>query len=157
SLREAIELTNGTLKVSDLSLTAKDLVSGKPNGEAPDSIEVVIPSLGEIQTILPTSPLPAITHPVILDGYNQNEAAANAPENPDIDKANLTVRIDGSLAGAGANGLTINAANCVVSGLEIVNFDGNGIEISGSNSQGNWLYGNFIGASTDPVDGRDFG
>ncbi|WP_406695704.1 Calx-beta domain-containing protein [Singulisphaera sp. Ch08] len=155
SLREAISLTNGTLAVADLNPLVQSQVIGTPSTSAQDSIEFAIPGIG-LQTIFPTSALPAITHPVNINGYGQSGAAANVPENTDIDRAMLTVRIDGSLAGAAVNGLTINSRNSVVSGLEIVNFQGHGIEISGANSEGNWLFGNFIGTSTDPTNGRNF-
>src|SRR4051794_22313312 len=64
SLREAIELTNGTLQVSALSAAAQALVSGTPSTSAQDSIEFEIPGVGGLQSITPATPLPAITHPV---------------------------------------------------------------------------------------------
>lgn len=155
SLREAIRLTNGTLAVGDLNLLAQAQVIGTPGTAAQDSIEFAIPGVGR-QTILPTSALPAITHPVNINGYGQSGASPNDTENVNTDQATLTIRVDGSLAGAGANGLTLQARNSVVSGLEIVNFQGHGIEISGANAEGNWLFGNFLGTSTDPVNGRNF-
>ncbi len=155
SLREAILLTNGTLTVADLNPLVQSQVIGTPNTLTQDSIEFAIPGVG-LQTISLTSALPAITHPVNINGYGQSGAAANAASNTDVDQATLTVRLDGTLAGAGANGLTIKARNSVVSGLEIVNFQGHGIEISGASAEGNWLFGNFIGTSTDPTNGRNF-
>ncbi|SIO60832.1 Calx-beta domain-containing protein [Singulisphaera sp. GP187] len=160
SLREAIRLTNGDLSVSALSTAAQSMVVGTPSTSAQDYIAFAIPG-GGLQTITPVSALPAITHPVTMDGYTQPGASPNAPAITRIDYATLTVRLDGSLAGPAANGLTINASNCVISGLMIVKFQGNGIEISNridngivKKAQGNSLFGNFIGTSSNPVAGQ---
>src|SRR5262249_7665514 len=123
SLREAIELTDGTLQLSALSPQDQALVIGTPNGTAQDSILFAIPGAG-LHTIFPTSPLPAITHSVAIDGLSQPGASLSTPIKPDDDFESITIQIDGSGAGPGANGLTINAANCVIDALMITNFDG---------------------------------
>jgi len=156
SLREAIELTNGSLQKTELSTFAQGLVDGQPSTVAQDFISFAIPGIG-VRTIALTAALPAITHPVNIEGYTQSGAVANDAVFTEIDRAALAVRLDGTNAGAGANGLTIHAANCLISGLEIVNFRGHGIEISGAGAQGNSLFGNFIGTSTvSPTNDRDF-
>src|SRR5205809_273906 len=64
---------------------------------APDEIRFGVQGPGVI-TLLPRSPLPTITDPVILDGTNRPAAwAASA------------VELDGHLAGAAADGLTVTA------------------------------------------------
>src|SRR5262245_46426682 len=155
SLREAIEINNGTLPVASLSAAAQTLVSGSPNTFAPDTILFGIAG-ATLHTIALGSALPVITHPVFVDGYSQAGSTFNPIDNDNIDTAQLAIRLDGAAAGAGASGLVINAPNSTVSGLEIVNFSGNGIVIAGANSQGNFLFGNFIGATASPVTGRDF-
>ena len=64
-----------------------------------------------MQTIKPTSPLPAITNPVIIDGTTQ----------PGFVGTPIIV-LNGSLAGANANGLTITAGDSTVRGLVIDNW-----------------------------------
>src|SRR4051812_42796640 len=74
SLREAIQLNNGTLSVGSLSAAAQGLVIGTPNGVARDSILFGIPGVG-LHTIALGSELPAITHPAFVDGYSQSGSA----------------------------------------------------------------------------------
>jgi len=156
SLREAIHLTNGTLTVAQLDPISSSRINGVPGGSVRDEIVFNIPSLG-LATISLNSPLPAITHSVWIEGYSQPVAIPNAPENDHVDQALRLIRLDGTNAGPDANGLTILTSNCVISGFEIVNFRGNGIEIAGLNSQGNALFGNSIGTlSSSILDDRIF-
>lgn len=83
-------------------------------------------------SIAPLTALDAITEAVVIDGTSQ----------PGFNGSPL-VELNGSLAGAGAHGLTIAANDVVVRGLAINRFDGDGIRILGNN---NLLEGNFIGA-----------
>ena len=55
---------------------------------------------GGVATIKPTSSLPPITGPVVIDGTTQ-PGYTGTP----------IIELDGSLAGAGVNGLTITAGN----------------------------------------------
>ena len=73
-------------------------------------------------------PLPSITEAVTIDG-----ATGGATR----------VELDGTQAGAAADGLTITAGNCIIRGLVINRFSRNGISISGGGS--NVLQNNFIG------------
>ena len=84
-----------------------------------NTIQFDIPGAG-VQTINLTSALPAISNPVVVDGYSQPGAAANTLTVGD--NAVLLVQLDGSSAGSGANGLTIDAGNCTVQGLVIDHF-----------------------------------
>ena len=68
-------------------------------------------------TIQPTSALPILNQPVTLDGTTQPGG---------------TVILDGSLAGAGANGLTLAGGDSFVRGLVITNFDCNGLVLQGA-------------------------
>lgn len=83
-------------------------------------------------TIALLSPLPTITEAVTINGASQPDFAGTP-----------VVELNGIGAGAG-NGLTINTASCVVRGLVINRFSGNGIVVSGN---GNIIEGNFIGTN----------
>ena len=84
SLREAIEVTNGTLAVSALSAQAQAQISGSFN--TPDTIQFAIPASTapllniavpgfdpgtQTWTIQPLTPLPMIAAQVTIDGYTQ--------------------------------------------------------------------------------------
>lgn len=73
-----------------------------------------------VKTIAPTSPLPAITQPVIIDGLTQPGATCSLP----------LIELNGAGAGAGADGLNISAGNCTVQGLIVNRFNGDGIEFN---------------------------
>ncbi|HKI21085.1 MAG TPA: LamG domain-containing protein, partial [Isosphaeraceae bacterium] len=91
-----------------------------------------------VQTIAPLSPLPAITNPVLIDGFSQ----------PGYSSTPL-IEIKGSQAGGG-DGLTITGAGVTVRGLEVDSFSqGAGIHLTGTGATGDWIYGNFLG--TDPT------
>jgi predicted outer membrane repeat protein len=133
SLRQAILNSNGTA-----------LQSGNPN-----VIQFDIPG-GGVQTITPLSQLPAITNPVVIDGYSQ---ASSSPNTLAVgDNAVLVVRLDGSSAGTGTNGLVLDVNNSTVQGLSITGFQagssggGFGIFVQGSNDI---IRGNFIGLLPD--------
>jgi VCBS repeat-containing protein len=114
SLREAILAANNTA-----------------NSGGPDVIQFNIPG-GGLHTIQPGSALPTITDPVLIDGWTQSGFSG-----PPL------IELDGSLAGANVQGLTISGGNTTVRGLVINRFTGNGILITGSgNSQ---IEGNYIG------------
>jgi hypothetical protein len=99
------------------------------------------------QTIKPGSPLPTITDIVTIDGYTQQGASPNTlTEGND---AVLKVKLNGSNAGAGAEGLVISASESTIKGLVINRFDGDGVQISaGFGATGNnKVEGNFIGTN----------
>jgi hypothetical protein len=93
---------------------------------------------GDYWTIAPTSALPTITGSVFLDGWSQGGPAYHG---------NPLIELNGTAAGSGANGLTLDHAfNTIIRGLVINRFDGSGIDINGGFFQ--TLVGNFLG--TDP-------
>jgi len=107
-----------------------------------DRIGFNIPGVfGTVRIIQPTTPLPRILEPVIINGYTQLGAS---PPNT------LLIVLDGSLISSAA-GLQMDGGNSTVRGLVINNFvDGTGIVI---NSDENAIEGNYIGmdaASTIP-------
>jgi hypothetical protein len=118
--------------------------NSNPTSSGANSIVFSIDQSG-VQTISLLSALPTITAPVVINGYTQAGASANTLNVGD--NAILTVKLDGTNAGAGADGLFITAGNTIVQGLDIVNFSRNGILNEVSN--GNIIIGNFIGVDVD--------
>ncbi len=115
-----------------------------------DTIEFSIGSGS--QTIALLSLLPFVSEPVIIDGTTQ-PGFAGAP----------LIELNGINAGAGVNGLTIDAGGSTVKGLVINRFMGHGIALRVSG--GNVIAGNYIGTDatgtiTDPsssVHGDEYG
>ncbi|MEM9657708.1 MAG: right-handed parallel beta-helix repeat-containing protein, partial [Planctomycetota bacterium] len=97
-------------------------------------------------TISLAAALPTISNPVSIDGYSAPGASASTADFP-VAAPNgvLTVELDGSGAGAGANGLTIDGdgSGSEIRGLVINNFDSNGIQIIGGDNV--IVAGNYIG------------
>ena len=95
------------------------------------TIDFNIPGAGT-HAIAPLSPLPAVTDPAIIDGTTEPDFAGTP-----------VVELDGSSAGAGANGLRLLAGSSTVRGLIINRFAGSGVRIE--TGDGNVISGNFIG------------
>ncbi|MBE7435913.1 MAG: S8 family serine peptidase [Anaerolineales bacterium] len=93
-------------------------------------------------TIRPTSALPKITDVVIINGASEPDFAGTP-----------IIELDGSLAGAGINGLTIEAGNSTIRGLVINRFSGDGIRLDINDN--NIVAGNYIG--TDVTGALDRG
>ena len=119
------------------------------SGGVPDEIHFDIPGIG-VQTIRPTSPLPTITDPVVIDGYTQPGATVNTLTLGD--NANLLIELNGESTGSGS-GLAFTAGNSTVRGLVINRFFQDGINLN-SNS-GYVIEGNFLG--TDPTGSNSLG
>jgi hypothetical protein len=117
------------------------------DASTPDLIHFNITSGTGPFTIAPTSALPTITDPVIIDGLTQ--AGASCSSWPPT----LKIELNGTSAGAGVNGLTITAGNSTVRGLVINRFSSDGIEMSGSGS--NSIECNLLG--TDVAGTTDLG
>jgi hypothetical protein len=83
-------------------------------------------------TISPTSELPALTVPVFIDGITQ-PGFAGAP----------MVVVNGTQAGAGANGLILTGGGSIVRGLVVNGFDSAGILLQGIG--GDLVTGDYIG------------
>ena len=140
TLREAIMVSNGDLAVSSLSAQEQAQVSGPlATGPAPNTIAFDLPGSG-VRTISPTSELPTISKPLVIDGYTQAGAHPNTLAVGT--NAALLVALDGSMAGLLPTGLNVAADNSVVRGLALGNF-GAAIVASGS---GDVVRGDFIGA-----------
>ena len=129
TLREAINAAN-----ANNNPTEKDLIKFNISGTG-------------VHTISPTSPLPQITEPVIINGYSQPGSSANTLAKGT--NAVLTIELDGTNAGS-ADGLSIGAKGTVVKGLVINSFGISGIRLlGGTDANGTKIQGNFIG--TDPA------
>ncbi len=85
------------------------------------------------QTISPSSALPAITVPILIDGTSQ----------PGYSGTPL-ILLDGASAGAGTTGLVISANGVTVKGLIISGFGSAGIQVIGNDA---WIESNYIGTS----------
>jgi len=100
-----------------------------------------------VQTIALLSPLPAISEPVLIDGYSQPGSTTNS--HATAFNGNPLIRLDGASAGAGADGLQLANGSSTVRGLVIVHFAGDGISIA---TGGNTVSGNLIGVDLDGTD-----
>jgi hypothetical protein len=99
--------------------------------EGPDEIRFAIPGAGA-HVILLTSPLPPITGPTFVNGTSQGGGPAPA------------IILDGSNAGATANGLALTGADITIRGLSIVRFGGPAISIA-STAAGAVVEANYLG------------
>ena len=131
SLREAIAAANSN---SPSGALAGECVAGLPGT---DTIAFNIPGGGP-QSISPSSALPIITEPVIVDGLTQPGANGATWPPP------LKIVLNGSNAGGGAHGLNLgsNAVFSTVRGLVINQFSQSGIHIQSTN---NTIECNFLG------------
>ncbi len=91
-------------------------------------------------TIVPTTPLPAITDRLDLDGRRRDASAGVIPG----------VAIDGISAG-GANGLEVNASDTKIRGLSIQRFNKSGIAVHVSDVE---IVNNYIGTDLEGVRDR---
>ncbi len=99
----------------------------------PDTISFNIAGSG-VQTIQPTSPLPALTNTVVIDGTTEPNYAGSP-----------LIQLDGSKLASGANGIVLSAGSSTIEGLSVVNFTGSGIVLN--SSSGNVLAANYVGFS----------
>jgi hypothetical protein len=118
--------------------TLRQAITDANANSGTDTINFNITGSG-VQTITPSSSLPTINDPVIIDGTTQPGWAAGAP----------VIELVGSTAGG--VGLNITAGSTTVKGLIIRNFGSNGITLATNGS--NTIQGNFIGVdSTGTID-----
>ncbi len=115
-----------------------------------DTITFNIPGNGP-HTIAPLSALPAITSPVVIDGYTQGDSTGTTADDA-LENTNATgglntvlkIVLNGVNAG-GSNGLTITAGASTVRGLAVNGFGFQGIELT--TNGGNTIEGNFVGTN----------
>lgn len=96
------------------------------NVSSPGTHNIQFNWAGNPLNILPGSSLPTITAPVVIDGTTQTGSSCPSGINT---PAVLNVILNGTAAGAGADGLTFGSGSdgSIVKGLVINNFDDNGI------------------------------
>ena len=136
------------------TLTLRQAIDASNATPGPDTIDFNTPGPG-VHTIAPTSALPAIPDPVIIDGYTQPGASPNTLA--DGDNAVLLIDLSGAAAGIGVDGLVISAGGSTVRGLIINDFvagsstpgfiPNGGKVISLGTAGGNTIVGNFIGTA----------
>lgn len=95
-----------------------------------DTIAFAIPGMG-VKTIALLSALPIIIDTVTIDGTTQSPGSPTP-----------LIELNGAGAGEAVTGLHVLASNCVIRGLVINRFKGNGIELG---SNGNVVEASFIG------------
>ena len=125
----------------------------------PNTIDFSISALGDTQIIhvgdnsggggTLNQALPAITQPVQVNGYSETGAALN--NSPFGTNANILIELDGTDVTLAApdttnstlSGLDLEGRNATISGLAIMKFPGNGINLGGIGF--NTITGDFIG------------
>lgn len=147
SLREAILVNNRTLSVSSLSTAEKAQVSGTPGSSDTDTIAFNITGTG-VKTITPTSALPTITDPVVIDGYTQPGAVKNSSATGW--NGQLLIELNGTNLNS-VNALAISAGRSTVRGLVINRFKAppnvsSGAAIILTTGTQNVVTGNILGA-----------
>jgi len=141
------------------------ITNANNNNNAPtiDTIKFNIPSAdcdatSGVCTISPSSALPDITAPVIIDGYSQGKATpdpANDAKPNTLAVGNdavLKIELSGADAPTNTSGLKIEAAKSTVKGLLINNWE-NGVFLN-VGATGNKVQGNYIGTKangTEPL------
>ncbi len=109
SLRQAIEMVDGTLPTSSLSPSQATLVSGPMGGV--DTIDFAIPGTGPF-VIKPTSPIPAIFRPVIIDGHSRPGSHPHTRGPNQGDDAALLIDLDGGrVSDKGSPGLELQGGS----------------------------------------------
>jgi CSLREA domain-containing protein len=150
TVNTASDIGNG---VCDSSCTLREAIdaSNGVRGQIRNTIKFNIPGSG-VQTITPTSNLPAITRPVIIDGYTQPGASPNTLATGT--NATLKIELNGTNVSFDSGLKILGTSNSVIRGLVINRFSGSGIFLT-SGSDDNRIEGNFIG--TDPTGTVDRG
>lgn len=117
-----------------------------PNAESgPDEIHFDIPGEGT-RTISPVSALPAVTAPVVINGYTQPGSSVNTASVGN--NAVILIELNGEEC-VGCQGLLITGGGSTVKGLSIYGAFHDGIEINGNSD--NTIAGNFIGLRADGI------
>lgn len=95
------------------------------------------------QNIQPSTALPVITETVTINGYSQPGALPNTASIGS--NATICITLNGASVGGFTDGLTVNAVNSMIRGLNIIRWTDAGIEIGTGN--GSVVEGNFIGGA----------
>ena len=125
---------NGTCATSGGVCTLRAAIEEANETAATDTIAFNISGSGP-HTIQPGSELPALEETVIIDGTTE----------PDF-SGTPVIELDGSSAGASADGLEVEASNTVIRGLVINQFDDDGLDVD-DGLTGIVIEGNYIGTN----------
>ncbi len=107
-----VNSTADTLSPPAGTVTLRSAITASNATTGPNTITFNLPSGS---TISPGSALPQITQPVTINGVSSGKPG---------------IIIDGTSAGTGTNGFTLGSTGVEVEGLDIVHFNGTGIEIN---------------------------
>lgn len=130
--------------------TLREAINAANANPGQDTIAFNIPGAGP-HTIRPTSALPTITDPVIIDGYTQPGASPNTNPIGSNNNAMLKIQLNGELVPPPApaeDGLVITAGGSIVRGMGIYGFPNTGLVLTtnGNNAvQGNFIHSNING------------
>jgi len=117
------------------------------NATTGTTISFNIPGSG-VQTISPTTALPAITNPTTIAGYSQPGSSMSGGV-PGFGRTNavILIELNGSIENGSTTGvgLTITGGSTQVFGLAIGGWATAGILLQGGG--GDWVWGNFIGTN----------
>jgi CSLREA domain-containing protein len=138
-VNSAADTDDGVCDAADCTLREAINASNAQGGV--NTIAFQIAGAG-VHTIAPTSELPTVTDPVIIDGTTQ-PGFAGSP----------LIELNGAGAGAASDGLTVASGGSTVRGLVINRFDGSGIRLQ--TGGGNVVTGNYVG--TNAVGTADLG
>ena len=111
------QLVTNTADSGPGSLRQALTIAAGSNSPAPDAIRFAIPGVGPF-VIHPVTPLPAVTHATIIDGYSQPGASVNTLAVGD--NAVILVQLEGSLVSG--IGLDVSASGSKIKGLSITGF-----------------------------------
>ncbi len=142
TVNSANDADDATCDATHCSL--REAINAANANSGTDTIAFNIPGVGP-HTIQPTSALPTITDPVVIDGYTQSGASPNT-NGPGLGlNTVLKIELDGTNAGSPfINGFRISAGNTTIRGLVINRFSKSGIRLESNG--GNTIEGNFIGS-----------
>ncbi|MFO0909864.1 MAG: DUF4347 domain-containing protein [Isosphaeraceae bacterium] len=110
----------------------RQVITEANNSGTAQTITFAIPGSG-VQTITLASPLPALTQSITVDATSQ-PGYAGTP----------LVEVDGTATPYGTNGIEVLANNCVVEGLSLYGFTGNGVQVD-TGSTNTVVRANFLG------------
>ena len=128
----------------DADCSLREAITAANANAGTDTIAFAIPGAGP-HTISPTSALPTITDPVIIDGYTQTGASTNT-NGPGLGlNTVLKIELNGISAGAVVAGLRVTAGGSTIRGLAINRFSDRGVVLQTNGV--NVVEGNFIGTN----------
>lgn len=132
----------------DADCSLREAITAANAAGGTDTINFAIPGTG-VHTIQPTSSLPDISSPVIIDGYSQSGSNPNTAVSPNPLNGTITIQLDGQLSGGASNGITFVSGSdgSQVKGLVINRFALDGIDIADAGSIS--VTGNYIGTDTN--------